>query len=214
MRWTFQALPFIMEGAAAWTSEAASLAAKPGPKAQRSTPNLARLPQCDHCPTDPPCCNYQLGSDKNPGCGQGVGMFAGVLSPRSQARVHCSGPRWAPSCAVWQPRAPCFSIESLSFLSPCPLTSPPNAERTPGIKYKSSTNRKQRLETELQPLPKPGNSSALVLGARDFKLHICAVWLTGCTFFSVRLKTGSAYATRVPLGSETHIRLHTGCTVD
>lgn len=100
-----------------------------------------------------------------------------------------------------------------SFL-PAPLTSLPNAERTPGIKYKSSTNRKQRLETELQPLPKPGNSSALVLGARDFKLHICAVWLTGCTFFSVRLKTGSAYATRVPLGSETHIRLHTGCTVD
>lgn len=145
MRWTFQALPLIMEGAAAQTSEAASLAAKPGPKAQRSTPSLARLPRCDHCPTDSPCCNYQLGCDKNPGCGQGVGMFAGVLSPRSQARVHWSGPRWAPFCAVWQPRALCFSIESLSFLSPCPPHLSPKCRTDPRNKIQELNQQKAKV---------------------------------------------------------------------
>lgn len=123
-------------------------------------------------PLSPPCSNYQRGYDKTPGCGQRVGMIWGLFVSVVSGTGSLFWPRWAPSCAVWQPQGLCFSIESLSFLSPCPLTSLPNAERTPGIKYKSSGNRKQRLETELQPHPKPGNSSALVLGARDFKLHI------------------------------------------
>lgn len=94
-------------------------------------------------PLTPPCCNYLLGCDKTLGCGHGQECLGASVSV-------VSGPD-GPHPVLCGSLGLCVFLLKVfhSFLpAPSPL---PNAERTPGTKYKRSTSRKQRLETERQP---------------------------------------------------------------
>lgn len=64
-------------------------------------------------PLTPSCYNYLLGCDKTLGCGQGQECLGASVSV-------VSGPDGPHPVLCGSLGALCFSIESLSFLSPCP----------------------------------------------------------------------------------------------
>lgn len=108
---------------------------------------------------------------------------------------------------------PCGSLGLCVFLlrvfhSFLPAPSPlPNAERTPGIKYKRSTSRKQRLETERQPspsqeIPEPWFSWQ---GTSSYIFCSLANWL----YFSV---CGLRQGLPMPRGCLWALRPILGCT--
>ena len=128
-------------------------------------------------------------------------------------RAHRTGPRQGSTECSWQPQAPHFSTEILSFLSPCPLASLPNTGTTPGIKCKRSTNTKQRLEIEChssrsQEIPETGShgkgTSSYIFFSLANQLHF-SVW---------GLRQGLPVPRGCLRGSQAHIRLHAGCALD
>lgn len=104
-----------------------------------------------------------------------------------------------------------FSVEILSFLSPCPLTFPLNTEMTPGIKRKNASNIKQRLEIERHPSRSQEIPETRFSWQGDFKLHILQSG-SAVALFGVAASDRGRLWHRVPLGPRARLRLHAGCT--